>query len=740
LVWITVAGFGCRSKTNAGAPPTTPVIAAAPSPDRYKDWSIDIDPHVSPLVLEDASLRVTFDAKTGALTSFMDKASGWPIQDRATLGRSFQLLVPLPDRRNNRVMGTDQRPPQVEKSPDGKRITMHWARVRSEHGGSLDIDFDGTVELLQGQLRFTGRIANRSPYVVEAVHWPYLGDMTVPPGAEKLERLSLNYAAMQRTALYPKFDTDVGASETDYPMQWALTPVTPFVLADTGRTGLYIGYHDASNAEMVQFAFELLPGFAHRQFWSGGTWLPGKDSSGEPVHMQAYTVHFPFLPAGQTANLPPIVVAPYHDGWQAGVDIYKAWRKTWYHPPPAPDWLRDVHSWQQIQINTPEDDLRFPFSDVVKYAEDCKRHGVTAIQLVGWNSGGQDRNGPSHDADPRLGGETELARAIEKSQALGVKIVLFSKFTWADQSTEWFRRDLVRHAIKNPYGDYTVYGGYRYQTPTQLVDINTRRMVPMCPMSADYRKLAASEFSKVAALGADGMLYDESAHHGGARYCFASDHGHSVPAHVYQGDNLLAQAMRATLPAARHDFVFGGEGNYDTELAEYPLSYFRITPDHVPLHRYIDSDTALMVAVMGYDDRATINQALLYRYIIEYEPRNFKGRLDEYPKTLTYGKLVDALRRRFRDVLWDAEFRSTLGASVTSDGKPVDTYSVFVGRSGKRSIVVVNNDERKSLPVVVTPNAPARPLVFATPEAPDPVSSDGRAEIPPRSAVVFMER
>ncbi len=60
-----------------------------------------------------------------------------------------------------------------------------------------------------------------------------------------------------------------------------------------------------------------------------------------------------------------------------------------------------------------------PFRDLPKIGEDCARHGVKAIQLVGWNDGGQDQGNPSHDPDPRLGTFAELKEAIAKIQAWG---------------------------------------------------------------------------------------------------------------------------------------------------------------------------------------------------------------------------------------------------------------------------------------------------------------------------------
>jgi hypothetical protein len=52
-----------------------------------------------------------------------------------------------------------------------------------------------------------------------------------------------------------------------------------------------------------------------------------------------------------------------------------------------------------------------------------------------------------------------------------------------------------------------------------------------------------------------------------------------------------------------------------------------------------------MIAFIGFNDRNTINKALLNRFIISYEPGNFKGHLDEFPLPVKYGSMVDALRK-----------------------------------------------------------------------------------------------
>jgi hypothetical protein len=199
----------------------------------------------------------------------------------------------------------------------------------------------------------------------------------------------------------------------------------------------------------------------------------------------------------------------------------------------------------------------------------------------------------------------------------------------------------------------------------------------------------------------------------------------------------LANQFRAVADQVDRDFIFAGEGPGDWLLQNYPVSYFRITNSSRPVCRYIDSQAPLMVAATGFDDREMLNLILLNRYIISYEPFNFKGHVTDFPLTLDYGKKIDALRRRYRAMLWDAEFHDTLGATVTSDGR--HRHSVFVARGGKRAVVVVNQEHSKTITVKVNLPNPGS-LVVATPEQQEIQPTSGAVTIPPRSAAVIMEQ
>ena len=62
------------------------------------------------VILQDDELLVAFDSASGALTRMEYKATQWMLERRPALGASFRLLVPIPGRRDNFVLGQKRRP------------------------------------------------------------------------------------------------------------------------------------------------------------------------------------------------------------------------------------------------------------------------------------------------------------------------------------------------------------------------------------------------------------------------------------------------------------------------------------------------------------------------------------------------------------------------------------------------------------------------------------------------------
>ncbi len=700
---------------------------------------------MSNLVLDNENLHLEFERGNGALVG-LSARNGWQILNRPSLGLSWRLLLPLSEeKRDNPVYGEKQPLASLDVTPDGHTATFVWDRVMSEFGGQHDIKLSLNVTMRARQAVFAMTVENHSDYVVENVYSPYLGDVQHPAGEEWLKSFLYQYNTSQEWSMWPTFQNMRGYYGVDYPTQvssWVAgcgAPMSPFILVRGPRQGLYVGV-DEPSSELVAWQAELRPGYGS----SIDARVPETPAiSGLDVATRFAAVHVPYIRPGETRALTPIAVEAYQGGWQQGVDIYKQWRSQWMKPAEPPAWAREPHSWQQLHINSPEDELRIRFVDLPQVGAECARHGVKAIQLVGWNDGGQDQGNPSHNPDPRLGTFEELKEAIAKIQAMGVKIILFAKFTWADRGTEWFRKDLIRLAIKDPYGDYYMHQGYQYQTMTQLLDINTKRLVPMCFGSEEYLRLCDEEFKKTLDLGAAGILFDECLHHGPALLCFDESHGHRAGWPVYANDRLLIQRFSRLVGEVgkQGDFLFAGEATYDWEMEAYQLSYQRTeNKQHVPLSRYMLPGAQFMTAVTGFDDRNMINQCLMYRYIISYEPYNFKGHLDDYPLTMAYGRQMDALRTELRDYLWDGGFCDNVGATVNAGGQPHHPYSVFRNaKNGKLAVVVCNYDEHESVTVQVTPDSGGALGRYRLVDTPDWCSAANGITIPPQSAAVLLE-
>lgn len=680
------------------------------------------------------TLKLEFSGDNGALIGMTSAQTGWVIHRRPELGLSWRLLVPVHEElRNNPVHGEKQRLSSFEAGEDYVRFV--WDSVNSEKAGRLPIRVTVDVRAEGEKAVWYTKVENNSDYMVESVHSPYIGDLSRPEDAKWFRSFTSFYGDAAERNLWPVFDHEHGNWSVDFQSQLsgdAVVPVSPFFLLRSEKQGLYAGVQDRSG-ELVAWHCELRPGYGS----AIDSRVPEQEEiAGKPVHICFAPVHMCYVRPGTKAALTPIALEAYTGSWQRGVDIYKKWTAVWLRQAAVPQWVSEPHSWLQLHINSPEDELRMHFTELPEVAEECAHYGVKAIQLVGWNEGGQDQGNPSHTPDPRLGTFEELKEAIAACQALGVKIILFSKFTWADRAERWFQKELIDYAVKNPYGDYYQHGGYKYQTPAQLLGINTKNLIPMCFGSEKYRELCRNEFKKLLELGCDGMLFDECQHHSPALLCFDTSHGHKYGWPVYQNDRRLIRYLRET-NGMRDDFFIAGEACYDWEFEEYGLGYFRSrSKTHIPLARYMRPGGQFMTAVSGFCDRNMINQCLMNRYIISYEPYNFKGWLHDFPDTVAYGNKMDALRTKYRKYFWDAEFMGTReGMVMTAEGQEYPTYSLFRAVDGSPASVVCNYEDAEAQ-IFIGGESELKKYCTVDEEVWHSVKNEIR--IPPRSAIVLL--
>ncbi|MGC1782610.1 MAG: DUF6259 domain-containing protein [Acidobacteriaceae bacterium] len=681
------------------------------------------------LVLEDSELLVAFDRASGALTRMEYKPTGWTIERRPALGVSFRLLAPLPGRRDNFVLGQKQRAVSVKKISDHE-VQLRWENLVSEHGGVLPMTLTAIVTLTNGKLTFNATLENHSHLMVETIDYPHFGDINPPTQNTPMAARTMWYGNLGSNEIYPKFGNEKGYWGVDFPTKTFGSNRSLFCLIQSPRQGLYVEMSDPTLPYYLEYTFEQHPGVLYDSV------VPKTDEiSGFPVHLKFRTCHFIFAHPNSAVKLAPVVLRGYQGDWHAGVDVYRQWRATWFKPAHLPDWAKEVHSWTMLRMNTPEEDYSIPYTEFLEYGKEYASNGVRAVQLVGWNKGGQDRDDPSMDIEPHLGTWQQFHDTIAKVQAMGVKVILFGKLNWADMTTAWYKNELYKYQATDPYGIPYQTAGYSYVTPTQLAGINNRRRAVMDFLDPTYRTIATQQFEKILALGAEGWLWDEVCHHGPVLYNFAPGHGYVPPDYIYHGDQPLSARLRAVANKVNPNFIFAGEGPQDWLMQYFPVSETGVGA--TPICQYLDPNCLLLAGVSGFDDREKLNMILLHRYVIQYEPFYYKGNLRDFPLTLAYGKKIDALRRKYKAYLWDGEFRDTLGADVTANGP--FRYSVFVVTGGRRAVIVINPAADKAITAKVNlPNAGE--LIIATPEQPDGESTTGTLQIPARSAAVVIEQ
>jgi hypothetical protein len=657
------------------------------------------------LTLQDQPLSVSFDTDSGALTRLENRATHWVIEQRSELDVSFRLNALTSDQKDIGVLGQKQHAVEVKQLSD-HQLRLQWKDLNSEGSGILPITLTALVSLTNGALTFETTLENNSTQMVSTVDFPYLGDLSPPAKDSPLQSMHSWYGGM------PVQDVSRGAV--------VMSKQSLFCLIQSTNQGVYVEMHDATQPYLLNFTFEP---------------RGNAKSAGNPARLEFRTRHFIYAHPHTTARLAPVVLRGYQGDWHAGVDCYREWRATWFKEPHLPNWAKEVHSWTMLRMNTPEQDYGVPYTNLVRHAREWAADNVKAVQLVGWNKGGQDGDDPSQDTEPGLGTWQQFHDAIAQVQGMGVNVILFAKLNWADLTTSWYSNQLYKYECTNQKGKREEQGGYAYVTPTQLANIGLHRRAVMDFLDLDYRKLAGREFEKILALDSGGWLWDELCHHAGALYSWAPDHGYTAPGYVYAGDLPLAAQLRAAADKKNPDFIFSGEGQQDWLMQYFPFSETGVGA--MPICQYLDRHALMLAGVSGFDDREQINMILLRRCIIQYEPFLYKGYLSDFPMTVAYGKKVDALRAKYKGYLWDADFRDTLGAEVSAGGS--FRYSVFLADSGKRAVVVINQGSDKAITAKVTLPHPGK-LVVATPEEPEGRPTTGTVQIPARSAAVVMEQ
>lgn len=638
----------------------------------------------------------------------------------------FVMEVPTGGDRTAVIQTADQRLARLEHATTGSTIRMRWKNPVTNTGvvkdGHIDVELSVTEDAITMSINFD--LAG-----VEAVRFPSFDGIRPPPG-EPLDLWTSNYSSGSRSELLPKFMNDDPYWGTLYPdhasgqqrPELLANPTSPFSII-AGARGGFILEPATPTQNFIGWRVSLVPGFADRI----------ASTPSDEATIAVDVIQIPV--SGQ--SVVPVRLTPFDGPWTAAlVGPRSAQGATFVSPA---DWLHEPHSWFQVQLMSTELERRYDFAQLAQLASECAESGIRAIQVVGWNEGGQDGLVPVHRPAEILGGTTGLIDALEIARGMGVKTILYAKYQWVEHpSPYWsaFEHEVCLDELGQPYAQ----PGPAYYTTRKRYGMSTPWYLPLCFSSPRLRARFAEEVRMMAEWGADGVLLDESLYHGRALLCFAEHHEHEPGASAYSWDRAFIDELRSSAHEVNPEFVLAAEGAYDAQFEYYDVSYFRSwSPTHEPMGRRLRSTARMVTATTGSDDRGIVHQALRFGYALSFEPLNFTGRLSDMRLTVAYGVQIDRLRTRFADWLWGGEFVALEDAGVTTQSaNDAIEFAAWV-REGSGPAVVATNDTDDDVGVLVAV-AEAYNLVAVLPSLDVVDLVDARFQLPARTAAVIVKR
>jgi len=312
---------------------------------------------------------------------------------------------------------------------DGPRkLTLRYDSLHTHKAGELPITAELVIELTgDGAVLFSVSIDNRSHYVVEEVWAPSFGGFRQADGEppQQLKYLNMCGGLSQSIRFDSDFHTGTGYWGFENPVAYDSANRTSFFMLDNDQQGLYLGQHEVMPRFNSLWVAELKHGYIDSLHLRHDT--RADELEGRPAGFVFSRAFHPFVQPGMRETLPVTTVRPYRGDWHTAVKLYAEWRKTWFQPKPVPKWATEVDAWATLQMDTPEGDTWYRYTDLPEIAAECLAPGVGALHHIGYNNGGQDRNVPCIDHNPLLGTYDELKEAIRTCEAKGLRIVLFFK-------------------------------------------------------------------------------------------------------------------------------------------------------------------------------------------------------------------------------------------------------------------------------------------------------------------------
>jgi len=614
-----------------------------------------------PLVLQNDHYRLQIDVGTGAITSFLVKATNVDMIGEPRLAANFRISLPLPDYQANYIDGMQQTSSKVEHKDN--TVTVSFSGMKSDKG-THPIDLTYTIALAGDQVVFRSKLTNNDTHPIAEFWFPRLGGWT-RFGADRMSLVAMPWytSCSHSVYLFKHYPggMGLGSEAAEYSSEYP-TMVMPWwsIWDPTTNRSLYLGYHDTT-CRLSTWHTYLYP----NSTGSGAdAFFTPQQAGGQPVGLVFSHVRYPFIRAGETLDSGEFVFRVHEGDWHRGAKLYRQWFMQHFPFDKSKSWLRRQSAWFTSIIYQPEDRIVADFDTYARWCAEAQPFGINTFELIGWHKGGLERGYPEYVPEEKIGGRDGFRRAIASVHKQGGRILAFVNYNILDSATDLYKEKLRPFTHQDSFGATPNWMAWGESTLLARKGLCVRRHL-LSSIVPPIEKMLEDYFVDVAKDGADGLQIDK---------LLVSNLLDFNPLNTRKPDEALNQGLVDGIArvydkcrAVNPEFRLAGEALVDRLVPYIDVYYRAVGGFSISPLRYTFPEWTACYHVSAPRDFNGINAAVMLGAVICVEPQTYQASLANplYKDLAAYIRETERIRAELRDTIFTGDYFDTLEAGIT---------------------------------------------------------------------------
>jgi hypothetical protein len=611
-------------------------------------------------ILENANFRIVIQKDNGAISSFVVKQNNCDLVSEKQLIANFRVCLQTENNLSNYIDGIEQKTKSVTKR--GNEITVVFSGMNSSVG-TYPVDLTYWIKMEDDYVSFKAKLTNHSKYQVAEFWFPRVGGMkefgnneaklAVPgPSSDCRNDIAIfkNFPGRRR------FGAEAAEWSTNYPKQMSM----PWwdIYDEKNNIGLYLGYQDTI-CRFSTWHMYLTPDLAE----NNGRWLTKEQSGGNPVGIILSHVFYPFIHSGETLNTGEFIFRVHKNDWHGGTDFYRQWFMSHFPFDKSKSWLRKESSWFTSIIYQPEDRVVTNYNGYNQWTKDAKKYGINCYELIGWNSGGLERNYPLYVPEEKLGGLDGFKSLLHSIKERGDHCLVFVNYNILDKNTEWYKKDLHKYLSQDQFGNDTWTGGWGESNLLARKGLNVRHHT-RASVVPGLKKILDEYLVNLVKYGAQGFQIDKIDFELDFNPLNTLKPDAAICEGLIQGIDVLYKNCKTVTP----DFCAASEFGVDRLIPYLDVGYRNSWGYQISPLKYVFPEWTSCQHISIPRDFESVNAALTTGSVICVEPEIYQGSLDQplYYDLANYIKEAERIRKDLSEIIFMGDYLDNQGAKVNA--------------------------------------------------------------------------